>query len=86
MMVDAVYSRPLGKAVQVAQEVAGGDLSRDVEVKTNDETGQLMQALKDMNSSLGHIVGQVRSSTDTIATASSQIAAGNQDLSSRTEQ
>jgi methyl-accepting chemotaxis protein len=45
-----------------------------------------MQALQDMNESLVRIVGQVRSGTDTIATASGQIAAGNMDLSSRTEQ
>ena len=79
-------TRPLGQALRVAQTVAGGDLTSQIEVSTKDETGQLMQALKDMNTSLVAIVGQVRQSTDTIATASSQIAAGNQDLSSRTEQ
>ena len=78
-------TRPIHEAVKVAQTVAAGDLSSHLEVTTKDETGQLLQALKDMNSSLGHIVGQVRTSTDTIATASGQIAAGNQDLSSRTE-
>ena len=79
-------TRPLGKALRVAQTVAAGDLTSQIEVLTKDETGQLMQALKDMNTSLVAIVGQVRQGTDTIATASSQIAAGNQDLSSRTEQ
>ena len=39
-----------------------------------------------MRDSLINIVSQVRSGTDTIATASSQIAAGNLDLSSRTEE
>jgi len=48
--------------------------------------GQLMQALKDMNGSLAKIVGEVRSGTETIATASGQISRGNLDLSSRTEQ
>ena len=63
-------TRPIHEAVKVAQTVAAGDLSSHLEVTTKDETGQLLQALKDMNSSLGHIVGQVRTSTDTIATAS----------------
>jgi methyl-accepting chemotaxis protein len=76
----------LREAVAVASRVAQGDLSGHVQVKSSDETGQLMQALKDMNDSLVRMVSQVRSGTDTISTASSQIAAGNQDLSSRTEQ
>ena len=79
-------TRPLGQALRVAQTVAAGDLTSQIRVSTHDETGQLMQALKDMNTSLVGIVGNVRQGTDTIATASSQIAAGNQDLSSRTEQ
>ncbi len=78
--------RPLMAAVQVAQAVAAGDLTSRVEVRTSDETGLLMQALKDMNQSLSAIVSNVRGSTDAIATATSQIAAGNLDLSSRTEE
>ena len=77
---------PLMAAVQVAQAVAAGDLTSRVEVRTSDETGLLMQALKDMNESLSGIVSDVRGSSDAIATATSQIAAGNLDLSSRTEE
>ena len=79
-------SRPLIEAVGVARQVAAGDLTAHIVIQSQDETGQLMLALKDMNASLQRLVGQVRSGTDTIATASSQIAAGNQDLSSRTEE
>ncbi|MDO9115760.1 MAG: methyl-accepting chemotaxis protein, partial [Polaromonas sp.] len=79
-------TRPINIAVQVAQTVAAGNLTSQIEVTSKDETGQLMQALKDMNDSLAKVVGEVRSGTDTIATASSQIAAGNHDLSSRTEE
>jgi methyl-accepting chemotaxis protein len=77
---------PLNRAVQVARTVASGDLTSHIEAGATDETGQLLQALKDMNDSLVRIVGEVRTGTDTIATASSQIAAGNLDLSSRTEE
>ena len=77
---------PLADAVAVARRVAAGDLTSDITVRSQDETGQLLQALKDMNTSLQDIVGQVRSGTDTIATASSEIASGNLDLSARTEQ
>ena len=77
---------PLREAVKVAQAVAAGDLRTHITVHSTDETGQLLQALKDMNTSLVQIVSQVRSGSDTIATATGQIAAGNQDLSSRTEE
>jgi methyl-accepting chemotaxis protein len=78
--------RPLKEAVQVAQTVAGGDLTSQVDVVGMDETGQLLRALKDMNGSLATIVTEVRSGTDTIGTASQQVASGNADLSSRTEE
>jgi len=86
LWIARAVAQPLGFAVDVARRVAGGDLTADIEVRSRDETGQLMQALKDMNQSLQKIVGEVRSGTDTIATASSQIAAGNQNLSQRTEE
>jgi len=77
---------PMNQAVQLARRVADGDLMARIDVRSNDETGQLMQALKDMNSSLTNIVSQVRSSTETIVTASTEIATGNLDLSARTEE
>ena len=76
----------MSEALKLAQTVAKGDLTIRIEVKTKDETGQLLQALKDMNDSLHKTVSQVRQGTDAIATASAQIASGNMDLSSRTEQ
>ncbi|MFY9314955.1 MAG: methyl-accepting chemotaxis protein [Burkholderiales bacterium] len=79
-------TRPLNEAVGVAQKVAAGDLTSTVEVNSKDETGLLLQALKDMNESLKKIVGQVRTSTESISTGSKQIASGNADLSSRTEE
>jgi methyl-accepting chemotaxis protein len=79
-------TRPVGDAVAIARTVAAGDLGSRIEVHHQDETGQLLRALGDMNSSLARIVGQVRSGADSMATATSQIAAGNLDLSSRTEE
>jgi methyl-accepting chemotaxis protein len=79
-------TRPLSNAVAIARTVASGDLSSRIESTSRDETGQLLLALKDMNASLLQTVSEVRSGTDAIATASRQIAAGNLDLSSRTEQ
>ncbi|HVK95732.1 MAG TPA: methyl-accepting chemotaxis protein [Noviherbaspirillum sp.] len=78
-------AQPLASAVKVAQSVAAGDLTQVIEVRSSDETGQLLRALRDMNQSLVKIVGDVRAGTETIATASGQIASGNMDLSARTE-
>ncbi|BEV16364.1 methyl-accepting chemotaxis protein [Herbaspirillum sp. DW155] len=79
-------TKPLQKAVIVSRKVAEGDLATQVQVTSTDETGQLLQSLKDMNDSLRGIVSNVRTGTDTISTASAEIAAGNLDLSGRTEQ
>jgi methyl-accepting chemotaxis protein len=79
-------TRPLNEAVRVAQTVAAGDLTSQIEAKSKDETGQLLQALKNMNESLVRIVSEVHEGTEAIAAASNQIATGNMDLSGRTEE
>lgn len=76
----------LGKAVNLANKVANGDLRTKIQVNSTDEIGQLSLALREMNEGLINIVQQVRSGTHTIASASSQIAVGNMDLSTRTEE
>lgn len=78
-------SLPLDDAVGVAQRVARGDLTQTIDVKSRNETGRLLQALKDMNLSLIAMVSEVRDSSETIEAASKQIAGGNLELSARTE-
>ena len=77
---------PVNRAVALAQTVAAGDLSGQVDVRSKDEIGLLLQALNDMTRSLNNIVGQVRAGSDEITTATVEVASGNLDLSSRTEQ
>jgi len=77
---------PLHEAIGMAGSVAKGDLSKEIQVRSKNEVGQLMQALHDMADSLAIIVAEVRVGTDRVASASEQIAAGNLDLSARTEQ
>ncbi|TFW26037.1 methyl-accepting chemotaxis protein [Duganella callida] len=78
---------PLKSAVDIATTVANGDLTTPFDSRTNqDEIGDLMTALKSMNDALRQVVSQVQVGTHTIATASNQIAAGNMDLSQRTEE
>ncbi|MRX10713.1 HAMP domain-containing protein [Pseudoduganella sp. FT25W] len=86
-MISRSILRPLDEAVGFASRVAHGDLSSQIAVEDEDvtETGRLKRALREMNGSLHGIVSQVRTGTDAIALASGEIAAGNLDLSSRTE-
>jgi len=72
-------------ANKIATQIAHGDLTVNIETKPSDQDS-LLFSIKSMRDALAQIVGQVRAGTDTIATASSQIAKGNLDLSSRTEQ
>jgi methyl-accepting chemotaxis protein len=80
-----VITQPLEFGVKVARGIAAGDLTQKIAVNSHNEMGELQKALKDMNESLVRIVGQVRLGTDTIFSASSDIANGNSDLSARTE-
>ena len=85
VLISRSITGPLQEALRAAQRVAAGDLSNRVDKRFSDEPGQLLQALEAMNGSLSRTVGQVRSSTESITVASREIAAGNFDLSSRTE-
>ena len=72
-------------ASQIAGQIAAGDLAVVIDIKAGDETS-IIAEMKHMRDALVNIVGEVRVRTDTIATASSEIAMGNIDLSTRTEQ
>ena len=72
-------------AAHLAQSVAGGDLSTNIDVRIGDTTS-VMAALKAMQANLAQVVSNVRSNSESVATASAQIAQGNLDLSQRTEE
>lgn len=77
---------PIRRSLEVAETVAQGDLTSHIVDDSKDETGQLLQALRNMNERLVDIVGRVRNGSENIATASAEIASGNTDLSQRTEE
>lgn len=76
---------PLQQAVNIAEKIAAGDLRAKFTSVSEDEIGQLIRALQNMNDSLYKIVAEVRTGTEIIMTASIEIAQGNLDLSARTE-
>ena len=79
-------TRSLAQARDLAERIAGGDLSRDTLALNHDEVGQLVTAMGRMQQSLRGLVRQVQDAAGNISTASSEIATGNHDLSQRTEQ
>jgi len=77
---------PVQQAIALAERVSGGDLSQTTVVgEYPGEFGRLMASLQGMQRSLAQMVSLVRESSDSIDTASSEIASGNLDLSNRTE-
>jgi methyl-accepting chemotaxis protein-1 (serine sensor receptor) len=79
-------SRSMARAVELANAVAKGDLTQKIVVEGKDEVALLMSALSDMSQSLVAVVASVRQGSEGVATASAEIAQGNNDLSARTEQ
>ena len=77
--------QPLNQAVQVAETVARGDLTAQIQHQGYDEVGRLLSALRTMNGNLSQVVGRIRAGSESIATGASQITMGNNDLSQRTE-
>jgi len=79
-------TRPLAQAAQAVERVAAGDLSQQVNAQGSDETARMLQSVQRMQGSLSQIVRDIRQGIDAMTHASTEIAMGNQDLSSRTEQ
>lgn len=73
------------QAAAFANQVAQGDLTAKIPRAANNEVGQLLNSLGDMNHSLSRLVGTVRTGGEAIHVASNEVATGNQDMSERTE-
>ncbi|MFM2065334.1 MAG: hypothetical protein RLZZ584_243 [Pseudomonadota bacterium] len=72
------------EAMHVAQRISHGDLTHAVPVR-EPQHESVAVALASMRDTLLAVVGRVRGSAESVASASAQIAHGNQDLSARTD-
>jgi aerotaxis receptor len=84
----ALYSglvAPLKQALRVSQIMAGGDLTQEIQTARTDDVGQLLRSLRQLRINLHSIVRDVRSNVEQIDISTREIAAGNMDLSGRTE-
>jgi len=77
---------PLRHAARIADTIAGGNLHVAIDTGGKDEAGQLMRALKLMQQNLFAAIAQITAGSEHVLVASRQIAEGNLDLSTRTEQ
>jgi methyl-accepting chemotaxis protein len=90
VMLSAILVRtivtPINEAVRVAGAIAKGDLTQNVEVKSQDEAGRMLGAMKEMNERLSDIVARATEAGSSVGTGAREIAAGNMNLSQRTEE
>lgn len=79
-------TRPLNHAVAVANSVAAGDLTVQVNVNSRDETGQLLAALHNSVQKLSHVIGDIRATAETLSSASEEVSATAQSIAQATNE
>ena len=79
--ISRAITKPLGEAVNIANQLADGDLTAKIEVKSRDETGQLLTAMKAMTDKLGQVIGEVRGAASALSSASEEVSATAQSMS-----
>ena len=84
--ITRAVTRPAAQAASAALAIAQGELGVPITAHGKDEMGLILQALEEMRSNLSRVVTGVRTSAESVASASAQIAWGSNDLSARTEQ
>jgi methyl-accepting chemotaxis protein len=77
---------PIRQAVEHAERIAAGDLTKEISVNNHSETGQLQQAMHDMSSRLSGIIRDVREGSAAVASAAQQVSASSQSLSQGTSE
>jgi methyl-accepting chemotaxis protein len=73
--------RPLSNAVEVSNAIAKGDLSVNIKTEGGDETCQLLSAMTNMAENLKRLIGDVKSTSDNLASASEQLSANSAEMS-----
>ncbi|HJV36347.1 methyl-accepting chemotaxis protein [Geomonas sp.] len=80
-VISRMISVPLRRGVELAEAVAGGDLTQSIDLDQKDEVGQLAVALSVMVEKLREVVGEVKSASDNVASGSQQLSSGAEELS-----
>jgi methyl-accepting chemotaxis protein len=77
----SLITKPILEALSAANSLSNGDLTIDIQVKSKDETGQLMNGMKNMVDALRQIILQVKMAAQNVATGSKELSSASQDIS-----
>jgi methyl-accepting chemotaxis protein len=77
---------PIQQAVEHAERIAAGDLTKEILVTNCSETGKLQQAMHEMSSRLSSIIRDVREGSAAVASAAQQVSSSSQSLSQGTSE
>jgi methyl-accepting chemotaxis protein len=86
MFIARIISRPLRQAASAAEQLAEGNLNAHIEPGGKDETGMVLNAMRNMVGKLAHIIGEVRNAADNLASASEEVSATAQSMSQATSE
>ncbi|AIZ32934.1 methyl-accepting chemotaxis protein [Pseudomonas parafulva] len=86
LFIARIIARPLRQAATAAEQLAEGNLSAHIEPGAKDETGMVLNAMRNMVGKLAHIIGEVRNAADNLASASEQVSATAQSMSQATSE
>jgi methyl-accepting chemotaxis protein len=84
IIISRSITRPLDEAVMVSNSLADGDLRMNIDVKSTDETGQLLAAMKNMVERLKAVVADVKGASDNVASGSQQLSSSAEQMSQGT--
>jgi methyl-accepting chemotaxis protein len=80
------FLKPIRNLKDKVLKVSNGDLSELIEIKSNDEIGQLSKAFNDMQSSLRTLIEKIETSAEQVASSAEELAAGAEQTSVTTEE
>ena len=86
LFISRIISRPLQQAAAAAEQLAEGNLNAQIAVGSKDETGMVLNAMRNMVGKLAHIIGEVRNAADNLASASEEVSATAQSMSQATSE
>ncbi|MEE5072449.1 methyl-accepting chemotaxis protein [Pseudomonas alliivorans] len=86
LFIARIISRPLKDAAIAAEQLAEGNLSAHISEGSKDETGMVLNAMRNMVGKLSHIIGEVRNAADNLASASEEVSATAQSMSQATSE